>query len=92
MRLVNNFTSHDDTSSSELELHFRESIHHNEPLDLTFDNGNFVELSPHNMQQILDAKMTKELMSAAKDETVFMQFLTKLYSLVSPVAGDTHTA
>lgn len=78
------------TSVMAMEEHFHDAIKHNEPLDLTFDNGNFVELSVHHMQQILSAEMTQELLDGVSSESDFMHFLTKLFEMKSADAAETH--
>lgn len=70
----------DDDGITEVTAHMKEAIHHGEPLDLTFVDGEeYVELDVHTMQYILNKNMVQQMIDSADNPDTFQAFLNILF-------------
>lgn len=69
-----------DDGLAEVTSHMKDAIHHGEPLDLTFIDGEeYVELDVHTMQYILNKGMVGQMIDSADSPDTFQLFLNTLF-------------
>lgn len=74
------FEMADDDGITEVTANMKEAIHHGEPLDLTFIDGEeYVELDVHTMQYILNKNMVQQMIDSADSPDTFQAFLNILF-------------
>lgn len=73
------FDAPEDVSADEVTKHLHDAINHRESLDLTFANGDFVELDVHTMQYIINKDLVSEMIDSTDSPAHFQAFLDKVF-------------